>query len=154
MPRVEQNNNNISTNSSDSSIRSNSSTPVSLHHALTNSQCSNCGKQLEWEADFNNITQPKYISKHCNQEYIIRIDTVKVETIEREDYPLREGEKKQKQVHDLPSSIEEEEREPRAIKMAQALQKEERESEQIDVNPEKIIEEEEKRQPHAFKEEE
>jgi NAD-dependent SIR2 family protein deacetylase len=154
MPKVEQNNN-ISTSSSNSSISSNSSSiPISLHHALTNSQCSKCGKQLEWEADFNNITQPKYISKHCNQDYIIRIDTVKVETIEREDYPVREGEKKQKQVHDLPSSIEEEEVEPRAIKMAQALQKEERESEQIDVNPEKIIKEEEKRQPQAFKEEE
>jgi NAD-dependent SIR2 family protein deacetylase len=155
MPKVEQNNNNISTSSGNSSISSNSSSiPISLHHALTNSQCSKCGKQLEWEADFNNITQPKYISKHCNQDYIIRIDTVKVETIEREDYPVREGEKKQKQVHDLPSSIEEEEVEPRAIKMAQALQKEERESEQIDVNPEKIIKEEEKRQPQAFKEEE
>jgi hypothetical protein len=38
--------------------------------------------------------------------------------------------------------------------MAQELQKEERESEQLDVSPEKIIEEEEKRQPQAFKEEE
>ena len=37
--------------------------------------------------------------------------------------------------------------------MTQALQKEERESEQIDVDPEKIIEEE-KRQPQAFEEEE
>jgi hypothetical protein len=139
---------------SSSSSNSSSSIPISLHHALTNSQCSKCGKQLEWEADFNDITQPKYTSKHCNQDYVIRIDTVKVETIEREDHSLREREEKQKQVHNLPSSIEEEEKEPRAIEMAQALQKEERESEQIDVNPERIIEEEEKRQPQAFKEEE
>ena len=139
---------------SSSSSNSSSSIPISLHHALTNSQCSKCGKQLEWEADFNDITQPKYTSKHCNQDYVIRIDTVKVETIEREDHSLREREEKQKQVHNLPSSIEEEEKEPRAIEMAQALQKEERESEQIDVNPEKIIEEEKKRQPQAFKEEE
>jgi NAD-dependent SIR2 family protein deacetylase len=131
MPKVEQNN-----------ISTSSSIPISLHYALTNSQCSKCGKQLEWEADFNNITQPKYTSKHCNQDYIIRIDTVKVETIGREDYSLREEEEKQKQVHDLSSSIEEKEEEPRAIKMAQALQKEERESEQIDTSPEKIIEEE------------
>ena len=154
MPRVEQNNNSISTSSSDNS--SSSSIPISLHDALTNSQCSKCGKQLEWEADFNNITQPKYTSKHCNQDYIIRIDTVKVETIEREDYSLKERKEKPKQVHDLSSSIEkeQEEKEPRVIKMAQALQKEERESEQIDVNPEKMIEEEEKRQPQAFKEDE
>jgi hypothetical protein len=38
--------------------------------------------------------------------------------------------------------------------MAQALQKEERESEQIHINPQKIYEKEEKRQPQAFKEEE
>ena len=149
MSKVEQNNNSsaVSSNGSGSS-----SVPISLHYALTNSQCSKCGKTLEWEADFNNITQPKYTSKHCNQDYIITIDTVKVETIGREDYSLKEGDEKLKQVYDLSSSIEGEE--PRAIKMAQELQKEEREPEQLDVSPEKIIEEEEKRQPQAFKEEE
>src|ERR671925_484883 len=111
MPKVEQNNNNISPSNNDS-------VPISLHHALTNSQCSKCGKQLEWEANFDNITQPKYISKHCNQDYIIRIDTVKVEMVEREDYSLKERKEKLKQVHDLSSSIEKEQekKEPRAIK--------------------------------------
>jgi hypothetical protein len=148
MPKVEQNNN----SSTRSSNGSGNSIPISLHYALTNSQCSKCGNPLEWEADFNNITQPKYTSKHCSQDYVITIDTVKVETRGREDYPLKEGDEKLKQAYDLSSSIEEEE--PRAIKIAQELQKEERESEQLDVNPEKIIEEEEKRQPQAFKEEE
>jgi hypothetical protein len=148
MPKVEQNNN----TSTGSSNGSGSSVPISLHYALTNSQCSKCGKPLEWKAEFNNITEPKYTSKHCNQDYIMTIDTVKVETIGRGDYSLKEGDEKPKQVYDLSSSIEGEEH--RAIKMTQELQKEERESEQLDLNPEKIIEEEEKRQPQAFKEEE
>jgi len=38
MPRVEEN-----------SIAS------SLHYALTHSQCSVCGAQLEWKAEFNDI---------------------------------------------------------------------------------------------------
>ena len=66
MPRVEQN-----------------SMPISLHYALTDSQCSICGGQLEWQADFDSINQPKYISQHCNQEYAIHIDTVKVEILEK-----------------------------------------------------------------------
>ena len=147
MPKVEQNNNSSTGNSDGSG----SSVHISLHYALTNSQCGKCGKPLEWEPDFSNITQPKYASKHCNQDYIITIDTVKVETIGRENYSLKDGDEKLKQVYDLSSSIE---GEARAIKIAQELQKEERESEQLDVNPEKIIEEEEKRQPQAFKEEE
>ena len=62
MPKVEQN-----------------GMPTSLHYALTDSQCSKCGKQLEWNANFNDINQPKYTSRHCNQDYAVRIDTVKVE---------------------------------------------------------------------------
>ncbi|CAN5402962.1 hypothetical protein BH18THE2_BH18THE2_42580 [soil metagenome] len=46
MPRVEQN-----------------GIPTSLHYALTNSQCSKCGKQLEWNANFDDIIQPKYTSQ-------------------------------------------------------------------------------------------
>lgn len=64
MPRVEQN-----------------GMPTSLHYALTDSQCSKCGGQLEWEPDCDNINQPKYSSQHCNQDYVIRIDTVKVEML-------------------------------------------------------------------------
>ena len=36
--------------------------PTSLHYALTDSQCSKCGKQLEWNANFDDINQPKYTS--------------------------------------------------------------------------------------------
>jgi NAD-dependent SIR2 family protein deacetylase len=64
MPRVEQN-----------------SIPTSLHYALTDSQCSKCGKQLEWNANFDDINQPKYTSQHCNQDYAIHIDTVRVEMV-------------------------------------------------------------------------
>ena len=46
-------------------------------------------KTVRMGADFNNITQPKYISEHCNQNYIIRIDTVKVEMAKGEEKILR-----------------------------------------------------------------
>ena len=49
------------------------SMPTSVHYTLTDSQCSKCGGQLEWMPNFDDINQPKYTSKHCNQEYIIRI---------------------------------------------------------------------------------
>ena len=57
------------------------SMPSSLHYALTNSQCSKCEAQLEWKAEFNDINSPKYTAKHCNQDYLITIDSVKVEMV-------------------------------------------------------------------------
>ena len=42
--------------------------------------------------------------------------------------------------------------EPRAIKIAKELQKEQRESEQLDVDPEQVLEELEKRQPQSIDE--
>jgi hypothetical protein len=95
MPKIEQNN-----------------LPSSLHYALTDSQCSKCDGQLEWKADFENINQPKYTSQHCNQDYVIRIDTVKVEMITSS----RVGEGKKI------SGVQKEE--PRAIKMAQGIKEE------------------------------
>jgi hypothetical protein len=53
--------------------------PTSLHYALTDSQCNKCGGQLEWNANFEDINQPRYTSQHCNQDYAIHIDTMKVE---------------------------------------------------------------------------
>jgi NAD-dependent SIR2 family protein deacetylase len=93
MPRVEQN-----------------SMPTSLHCALTDSQCSKCGKQLEWNANFDDINQPKYTSQHCNQGYAISIDTVKVEMV-----TSRGGSEAARGLL---------EDEPRAIKMAKGLEEE------------------------------
>ena len=42
--------------------------------------------------------------------------------------------------------------EPRAIKMAEELQKEERESEQVKIDPQEVLEEEEKIQPQSQQE--
>jgi len=44
------------------------------------------------------------------------------------------------------------EEQPKAIKMAKELQQEQRESEQMDVDPEQVLEEQEKRQPHSVDE--
>lgn len=41
---------------------------------------------------------------------------------------------------------------PKAIKAAEELQKEERESERLVVDPEQVLEEEEKRQPQSLEE--
>ena len=100
MPRVEQN-----------------SMPTSLHYALTDSQCSICGGHLEWEVDFNNINQPKYMSKHCNQDYAIRIDSVKVQILEKasKDKQGREDEKN--------FIYAKEDDEPKALQMAEAMKR-------------------------------
>lgn len=42
---------------------------------------------------------------------------------------------------------------PKAIEAAEELKKEQRESEQLNVNPEQVLEEEEKRQPHSVDDE-
>ena len=94
MPRVEQN-----------------GMPTSLHYALTDSQCSKCGKQLEWNANFDDFNQPKYTSQHCNQGYAISIDTVKVEMVT----PRGEGREGARGLL---------QDEPRAIKMAKGLEEE------------------------------
>jgi hypothetical protein len=39
--------------------------------------------------------------------------------------------------------------EPKAIKIAKELQKEQRESKQLDVDPEQVLEEQDKRQPQS-----
>jgi hypothetical protein len=54
-------------------------TVLRLHSALTESQCNRCGKKLKWRPDFNDVNQPKYVANHCNQDFVITIDRVKVE---------------------------------------------------------------------------
>jgi NAD-dependent SIR2 family protein deacetylase len=55
--------------------------PTSFHYTLTYSQCSKCCRQVEWNIHFDDINQPKYTSQHCNQDFAIRIDNVKVEMV-------------------------------------------------------------------------
>jgi hypothetical protein len=43
--------------------------------------------------------------------------------------------------------------EPKAIEAAEELKKEQRESEQLNVDPERVLEEKEKRQPHSLEDE-
>jgi len=95
MPRVEEN-----------SIAS------SLHYALTDSQCSICGAQLEWKAEFNDINSPKYTANHCNQAYIITIDSVKVEVVKQS---IEKREKKNNRQE------QQQQQQPKAITMAEQL---------------------------------
>jgi hypothetical protein len=90
------------------------SIPSSLHYALTNSQCSKCGAQLEWKAEFDDINSPKYTAKHCNQDYLIIIDSVKVEMVNQFTGQETNEENKYKQQ-------EQQEQEPKAITMAEEL---------------------------------
>jgi hypothetical protein len=84
-----------------------------LHYALTDSQCSNCGAQLEWNAVFDNISLPKYIAKHCGQIYTISVETVKFDVHDEKDA-------KQEKVS--------EGKEPRAILMAKRMKRRQQES--------------------------
>ena len=98
------------------------SMPISLHYALTDSQCSICGGQLEWQADFDNINQPKYTSQHCNQNYAIHIDTVKVEILARDSKDNRAHEQEK-------SFISTKQDEPKALQMAEAMKKQQQQEE-------------------------
>ena len=99
------------------------SMPISLHYALTDSQCSICGGQLEWQADFDNINQPKYISQHCNQEYAIHIETVKVEIVGKASKDNKQGYEQEKNL------ISTKEGEPKALQMAEAMKRQQQQPE-------------------------
>jgi hypothetical protein len=99
------------------------SMPISLHYALTDSQCSICGGQLEWQADFDNINQPKYTSQHCNQNYAIHIDTVKVEILGN----ASKGKQEHKQKESFMSTKED--NQPKALQMAQAMKRQQQQEE-------------------------
>jgi len=85
-----------------------------LHYALTDSQCNACGSHLEWRPDFGDISRPRYLSNHCNYQYIIYIDDVKLDVIKTPDKEEPLQTKRQE--------------EPRAILMAEE-KKEEKQSE-------------------------
>jgi hypothetical protein len=99
------------------------SMPISLHYALTDSQCSICGGQLEWQADFDNINQPKYTSQHCNQNYAIHIDTVKVEILGN----ASKGKQEQEQEKSFMSTKEDDQ--PKALQMAEAMKRQQQQEE-------------------------
>lgn len=78
--------------------------------------------QLEWKADFDAINQPKYTSHHCNQDYVIRIDTVKVE--------IGGGASKEEQGWGQEKSfLSTKEDEPKAIQMAEAMKRQQQQEE-------------------------
>jgi hypothetical protein len=114
MPRVEQN-----------------SMPISLHYALTDSQCSICGGQLEWQADFDNVNQPKYISQHCNQDYAIHIDTVKVEILGKASND-KQGHEQEKNF------MSTKEDEPKALQMAEAMKRQQQQQQQQQQQEEEV----------------
>ena len=57
-----------------------SSTITNLQFALKELHCNKCGFLLKWKTNFSDINQPKYLSTHCNQDFVISIATVRVET--------------------------------------------------------------------------
>ena len=66
--------------------------PLTLHDAVTHYECKICGEPLEWNLGFNKaLNQPTYTSMHCNLEYEIIIDTVKIRIL-KPSKQLRERE--------------------------------------------------------------
>ena len=101
--------------------------PSKLHYALTDSQCYKCGAQLEWKPDFTNINQPRYKASHCNDEYLITIDTVKVELV-KQDKGREEREISPSNMTGENEGHEQQQQQPNAIKMAEMLKDKEEES--------------------------
>ena len=101
-------------------------TPSSLHYASTDSPCNKCGAQLEWKAEFNDINSPKYAAKHCGQDFIITVDTVKVELVKQ---TTEQGRKENSEgriptenpVKEENESRKEHQEQPNAITMAELL---------------------------------
>jgi hypothetical protein len=98
MPKVQEQVNNI---------------PTSLHYALTDSQCNKCGARLEWNAEFNDINSPRYTARHCGRDYLITIDSVKVEMVEQST--VERGRKENNK------SVSDENEKPKAILIAEKL---------------------------------
>jgi hypothetical protein len=99
-----------------------------LHYALTDSQCNKCGAQLEWKAEFNDINSPKYTAKHCGQDFVITVDTVKVEVFEQPTDQKGEEENFEEEGISTTNPVEEEnenrkeqQEQPNAITMAELL---------------------------------
>jgi hypothetical protein len=100
-----------------------------LHYALTDSQCNVCGAQLQWKAEFNDINSPKYTAKHCNLDYIITMDTVKVEVVDKksveqgegkaEESPQKSGGENERQQQQ--QKQQEQQEQPKALTMAELL---------------------------------
>jgi hypothetical protein len=99
-----------------------------LHYALTDSQCNKCGAQLEWKAEFNDINSPKYTAKHCGQDFVITVDTVKVEVFEQPTEQREEEKNFEEEGISTTNPVEEEnenrkeqQEQPNAITMAKLL---------------------------------
>ena len=83
------------------------SIPSSLHYALTDSQCNKCGAQLEWNAEFNDINSPKYTARHCGQDYLLTIDSVKVELVKQSitEQGTKENNNSEREENEKPNAI-------------------------------------------------
>jgi hypothetical protein len=92
-----------------------------LHYALTDSQCNNCGAQLQWNPVFDNVNLPKYTASHCGQVYTINVETVKFDVV-----PETKTEKERK-IQEEKKALDN--KEPRAILMAEGKKKETPEAE-------------------------
>jgi len=91
---------------------------MQLHYVLTESECTACSSHLEWQLDLKDINRSRYISFHCNYQYVIYIDNVNVDV---KRIPDR---KKQRPAENKPADDE-----PRAILITQTKKKERQEKE-------------------------
>src|SRR5919206_4915320 len=96
------------------------SIPSSLHYALTDSQCNKCGAQLEWNAEFSDINSPRYTARHCDQDYLITVDSVKVEMVEH-SYTEQGTKENNTERHENEHKPQYKQQQPKAISMAADL---------------------------------
>jgi hypothetical protein len=92
-------------------MKANSGDVMKLHYALTESECIACGGHLEWQLDFKDISRPRYVSYHCDYQYMIFVDNVRINATRIQDGKKQKPEAALKDV-------------PRAILIAQTKKKE------------------------------
>ena len=77
------------TNSYDMTRIKQSNTISNLQYAFAELQCKKCGSPLIWKTNFSDINQTKFLLTHCNQDFVISVDSVRIQTQEMDQRKSR-----------------------------------------------------------------
>jgi hypothetical protein len=66
-----------------------SDTISNLQYASAELQCKKCGSPLIWKTNFSDINQTKSLLTHCNKDFVISVDSVRIQTQEMDQSKSR-----------------------------------------------------------------
>jgi hypothetical protein len=66
-----------------------SDTISNLQYASAEIQCKKCGSPLIWKTNFSDINQTKFLLTHCNKDFVISVDSVRIQTQEMDQSKSR-----------------------------------------------------------------